>query len=146
MWIPSLAGSAHRAQSLLRRMKTSGAIRFAYISLYASLRKMRHRRNCINGRALRTARPHARLTRFAAKGYFIITFRLQTAPINSTMRLRCAAFGSRVRAALRLSIMYSGLSVPGSTALMASCASRYLRKNWPHVGASNSALAQPGTA
>ncbi len=79
-------------------------------------------------------------------GCFVPVFRRQTDPTNSTMRFLCAAFGSRVRAALKLSTMYSGLSVPGSTALTASAASRYLRKNWPQVGASNSALAQSGTA
>jgi hypothetical protein len=41
-----------------------------------------------------------------------------------------------------LSIMYSGLSVPGITQVTASCARMYLRKNCPQVLASNSAARQ----
>jgi hypothetical protein len=40
--------------------------------------------------------------------------------INSTILRRVAAFGRRPRPASRLSAMYSGLSVPGITALTAT--------------------------
>src|SRR6185312_16546266 len=59
------------------------------------------------------------------------------------MRARMAASGRRPRAAPRLSVMCSGLLVPGMTAVTVGLASRYLRKNCAQLLQSNSA-AQSG--
>src|SRR6185503_5194178 len=56
-----------------------------------------------------------------------------------TILRRIAASGSAPRAASRLSSMYSGLSVPGMTAVTAGCPRMNLRKNCAQVLAPNSA-------
>src|SRR6185312_14076419 len=58
------------------------------------------------------------------------------------MRARMAASGRRPRAAPRLSVMCSGLLVPGMTAVTVGLASRYLRKNCAQLFAEQRAASE----
>src|SRR5205814_10611341 len=59
-------------------------------------------------------------------------------PTKSTIRLRSASFGSRPRAAPRLSIMCSALAVAGVTTVIAGCDAANFRKNCAQVSTPNS--------